>query len=491
MTARTHSAAASRRLAQPAILDEAPAGIDRLRAAVRGTVALPGEAGYELSAAWNLAVQLRPRAVIAAADSQDVVHTIQFAAAYGYRVAVQCTGHGAVAMGGDDVLLIHTGRLDELQIDPQSRLAKLGAGRTWRSVIDAAVRHGLAPNVGSAIDVGVVGFLTGGGIGPLVRTFGVASDWVTAFDVVTGDGELLHVTAEDHEDLFWGLRGGKGTLGIVCAVEIQLTPCAEIYGGALYYDGQDAARMLHRWARWTRDLPEHANTSLALLNLPALPAVPPPLAGRLTVAVRFTSPEPAAVCAPLLADMRTVAAPLIDTVTTRPHTEIGAVHADPTQPQAVSQATTLLHDLPDPAIDALLAIAGPGADSPQTLTELRLLGGAYARPATHPSAFCHRDAAYNLFVTGRLTDANEQRAKEVIGAVAPWATGGMLPNFAAAGDPRTTRHRYDAATLIRLSAVADRYDPGGVLWVGQVIRGFSADPASAHQEPPHPALLKD
>jgi hypothetical protein len=142
--------------------------------------------------------------------------------------------------------------------------------------------------------------------------------------------------------------------------------------------------------------------------------------------------------------MRTIAAPLIDTV------------------------ATLLHDLPDAAIDALLPVAGPAADSPPTLTELRQLGGAYGRPAAHPSAFCYRDAAYNLFVSGRPAEADGQRlaehANEVIAALEPWSTGGMLPNFADAGDPRTTQHRYDAATLIRLSAGADRYDPAGILW---------------------------
>jgi hypothetical protein len=479
MTASRVGEAASdqdERHAMSAAVAQAPAGIDRLRAAVRGTVALPGEAGYELSSSWNLTVQLRPRAVVAAADSEDVVQTVRFAVAHGYRVAVQCTGHGAVSMGGDDLLLIHTGQLDELAIDPETRRARVGAGLSWRSVLDAAARHGLAPNVGSAVDVGVVGFLTGAGIGPLVRTFGVGSDWVTAFDVVTGGGERLHATADHHEELFWGLRGGKGTLGVVCAVEIELTECAEIYGGAMYYDGEDAERVLRRWGRWTRDLPEHANTSIALLNLPALPAVAPALAGRMTVAVRFASAASASVCEPLLTQMREVAAPIMDTVAARLYTEIGAVHADPTEPEKVGQATTLLHELPDAAIDALLAVAGPHTGSPQTLTELRLLGGAYGRPAQHPSAFCHRGAAYSLFVCGRPADASGRRlaehADEVIATVKPWSTGGMLPNFAAAGDPRTTPHRYDAATLVALSTIADRYDPAGVLWAGQVIRGF-------------------
>lgn len=116
----------------------------------------------------------------------------------------------------------------------------MGAGARWQDVLDAATTHGLAPLCGSAPGVGVVGYLTGGGIGPLVRTVGLSSDHVRAFDVVTGEGTLLRATPEENADLFWGLRGGKATLGIVTAVEIALLPISEFYGGAVYFDGDDA-----------------------------------------------------------------------------------------------------------------------------------------------------------------------------------------------------------------------------------------------------------
>jgi hypothetical protein len=379
-------------------------------------------------------------------------------------------------MDGEDVLLIHTGRLDELHVDASARRARVGAGLRWEPVIHAAAHHGLAPIAGSAVDVGVVGFLTGGGIGPLARAFGVSSDWVRGFDVVTGDGELRHVTAREHRELFWGLRGGKGTLGVVCAVEIELVECAEVYGGAMYYHGDDAASVLGGWGRWARELPEHANTSVALLQLPRLASVPSALAGRLTVAVRFTSTEPAAVCEPLVATMRGIATPLLDTVTTIPYTEIAAVHSDPTQPMPSRQATALLNELPDCAIDRLLALTGPRSGSPQTIVELRLLGGAYARPASDPSAVCHRDAYANLTVIGtagrRSVQEIAEHAKAILDALHPWASGGMLPNFAASADQDAIRHRYDDPTLVRLSGLGERYDPAGVFRIGQVVRGF-------------------
>lgn len=306
--------------------------IARLQSRLQGSIAAPGDADYVLATPWNLAVVVAPRAVIAAAGPQDVVETVRAANELGLRVAVQRTGHGALAGIGDDVLLIHTGRMDAVEIDPATGTAQLGAGAIWQQVIDAAAGHGLAPVVGSTPHVSVAGLLSGGGVGPLARTFGLASDRVRAFDVVTGDGQLLHVTPDEYPDLFWGLRGGKATLGIVCGVELELLPLAEVFGGALFFDGDDAAAVLHAWRRWAPTLPEHANSSVALMQLPPLPDVPPPLAGRLTVAVRFTSTEGTAVCDPLLAPIRASAEPILEAIGPMPYTAIGAVHADPVDP---------------------------------------------------------------------------------------------------------------------------------------------------------------
>lgn len=146
---------------------------------------------------------------------------------------------------------------------------------------------GLAGLNGSASDVGIVGFTTGGGVGPLARTHGLASDRVRAFEVVTGEGEVRRATPDEHPDLFFALRGGKGAAGIVTAVEFDLIRLPEFYGGALYFDGEDAPQVISAWRTWAADLPEQANTSFVLLRLPPLDVTPPPLAGRLTIGVRF------------------------------------------------------------------------------------------------------------------------------------------------------------------------------------------------------------
>ena len=442
---------------------------------LNGELALPGDPGYALARPWNVAVAQAPRAVVLAADAHDVAQTVRFANDHNLRVAVQRTGHGAVAIDGDDGLLVHTGRLDAVAVDAAARVARVGAGAIWQQVLDAAAPHGLAPLMGSAPGVGVAGFLSGGGIGPLTRSHGLSSDRVRALDVVTGDGRLLHVTPEEHADLFWGLRGGKGTLGIVCSVELELLPIATVHGGALCFAADDAAAVLRFWATWSAGLPEHANTSAAIMQLPPLPGVPEPLTGKLTLAVRFTSTADAVECERLLAPLRAVATPVLGDVGPLPYTMIGAVHADPVDPLPGHEQSALLSSLTPEAVDALLAAAGPGSGSPQTIVELRLLGGALARPGEHASAFCHRDAAYALLVIGVLAPEIAAlvppHAQGVLAAMEPWSTGGRMPNFSATDDPAVLARCYDEDTRVWLGALAERHDPAGVLRVGQVVRG--------------------
>lgn len=316
-------------------------------------------------------------------------------------------------------------------MDPVARAARVGAGVKWQTVLDAAAPHGLAPLCGSAPGVGVVGYLSGGGIGPLVRSFGLSADHVRAFEMVTGAGQVLRVTPDEHADLFWGLRGGKSMLGIVTAVEIDLLPIAEFYGGAIYFDGAQVADVLRGWQRWSPDLPESVNTSVCIQQLPLLPGIPEPLAGRMTVAVRYTAVGDLAEAQRLLEPIRAVAPSLID------------------------------------AVGVILAACGPGSKSPQTIVELRLLGGELAREPRHPSAFCHRNAAYSLSVIGVLApQAGEVvvgHAAHLVNAMAPWSTGGQMPNFAASADPGRPSRCYNEGALHWLRALATRYDPAAVM----------------------------
>ena len=443
----------------------APAWLAELASAVDGRVATPTDADYPaLTVPWNVAATSTPVAVVAAESAADVTAAVRFADRHDLDVAVQCTGHGAWHYDRP-TLLVHTGLLQELTVDAAAGTARVGAGVRWQQVLDAAAPHGLAGLSGSSPHVGVVGYLTGGGLSPVARTYGYAADHVTAFDVVTGDGELRRATPTQNPALFWGLRGGKGALGIVTAVEFDLLPTATLLGGALYFDGADAAAVLHAWRDWSATLPEQATTSLAVLRLPPLPMVPPPLAGRCTVAVRFAWTGDVAEGRRVLAPMESVAPVVLGGVDVLPFTALGSIHADPVDPMPVHERSTLLHHLDGAGVDALLGGCGPQVDSPQVIVELRQLGGAIARAPRHDSAVCHRDAAFALLVIGiaapPVLQATARDAEAVLAAMTPWRHTGGQPNFGVTTDPRQVARNYDAPTLARLATLVASYDPRG------------------------------
>jgi FAD/FMN-containing dehydrogenase len=448
-----------------------PVPLDELRARVSGVVAERHEPAYqELVTPWNLAVEMRPAAVVVVRSAADVVETVAFARRHGMTVGVQATGHGAIASIAGHLLIV-TRDLDEVTVHAEERWARVGAGVKWLRLIEAATPHGLAPLNGSSSDVGIVGYTTGGGVGPMARTFGLAADRVRAFEVVTGDGELRRTTPELHPDLFFALRGGKGAGGIVTAVEFDLLQVPTFYGGAVYFDGADIPAVIERWRAWSSTLPEQATTSFVILQLPDGPGFPPPLAGRMSIGVRFMWVGDEAEGARLLDEMRAVAPVLIDDAALKPYAAVDSVHSDPVDPLPVVDKGMLLTRLPDEAVRRLLDLAGPGSPSPQVMVEVRQLGGAYAREGQHPSAFAHRAAGYSVLVVGMAPDPRVvPHVHELFTALADWDTGGIWPNFGPPHDEATAQRAYDAVTLARLAEVAERYDPDRVLAAGAFAR---------------------
>ncbi|WP_136045009.1 FAD-binding oxidoreductase [Microbacterium sp. K41] len=348
---------------------------------------------------FNRDITHTPELVVVPQSSSDVTATVTLANRHGLPVQVLGKGHGAQAAVTEGIAIATDG-LAFVEVDPAARTARVGAGATWTDVLDAATPHGLAALCGSAPHVGVVGYLLGGGIGPVARTFGFAADHVRWINVVTADGGLVRADAEFNQDLFWALRGGKGGFGVVVEVEIDLFPLSTLYGGALYYAAEDAAAVLRTFAEWSHDLPDEMTTSVAMLRLPPLPELPEPLRGRFVCAVRIGYVGAADDAEALMAPLREVARPLIDAVGVMPYQEIGRIHADPVNPMPVMEGGILLHGFTAAAADALLAVAGPNADVPLAAVEVRLLGGALARTPEPDNAVGGRGAAYSLHVVG-------------------------------------------------------------------------------------------
>jgi len=439
-------------------------GTATLRHALHGDLLGPADAGFAAACrGFNLAAVHAPDLVVRAAGASDVATAIRWSADAGRSVSVHATGHGSGAPA-DGGVLVDTSRLRRLVVDPARATARVGAGVRWQEVIDAAVPHGLAGLVGSAPAVGVVGYTLGGGMGPMARTFGYAADHVRRIEMASATGDLVTATEDREPELFWALRGGKCDVGIVTSLEFDLMPVAGFYGGAIYFAGTDAPAVLSLFAQWAPTLPDSVTASIALLRLPDAPAVPAPLRDTLSVHVRFVHIGDPARGATLLAPMRAVARPLLDTIAPTGYARIGSVHSDPTEPMPARDDALLLDSLPTAAVDALLDGAGPDADVPLAIVELRHLGGALAREPRVANAVGGRDSAFCLAVIGAyppaLRDAVDGAIGTVLDAVRPWSPGSRPINFqGSATKPQEVRRAWPEATVRRLARVKDGWDP--------------------------------
>lgn len=417
---------------------------------------------------FNLAHPHLPLEVVEPRTAEQVVQVVRDAAAQGVRVHPVGTGHGWThAIEGGVALL--TRRLDVVVVDPGMQVARIGAGATWADVLAAAAPHGLAPLAGSAPGVGAVGYLLGGGLSPLGRSYGWASDFVRSAEMVTGAGELLTVSATSHPDLFAALLGGKHLPGVVTSVELGLVELATVYGGGLFFDAADAESVLTEWAVWSALAPDQVNTSAALLRLPDLDAVPAPLRGRFVVHLRVAVVGDAAAGAALIEPLRKLADPIVDTVAELPVTALGAIHADPDQPIPALEAGALLRDFDVAAAGALLTAAGPETDVPLAVVEIRRLGGRLARAPQRPDSVVGRDAAYGLFVVSApVPELFAGPVPAAVGALAramaPWASGSFQPNFIGSlNQPTALDSSWSPEVRERLERVREHHDPAGVI----------------------------
>jgi FAD/FMN-containing dehydrogenase len=406
----------------------------------------PGDAGWDAARqSWNLAIDQRPDAVVEAAGAEDVQAVLRS----GARVAPQSTGHGSELLPSlEGAVLLKTSGLREVAVG--DGVVRAGAGALAGDVAAAAGEHGLAPLLGLAGGVGVVGLALAGGTGWLSRAYGLTCNSVRAFEVVLASGERLRVDAEHEPELFWALRGG-GSFAVVTAVELEAHPVPEVSAGMLAWPAERAAHVLAQFERWTRDVPESVGAVFRYLSLPDVEGVPEPLRGRRIVAVIAAHLGPEADGRRLVEPLRVDT--LVDTFGPVGPADLVRVAGDPEQPIPTRGDSFLAHELDVDAIAGLIDELDPLG-----VLELRLLGGALARAPRGHGALAKLDAAFSVFAGGAVVDASAaaaitERLGELRARLAPWTAPQALLN---SSDPAQA---FDAATWERLGAVRDAYDP--------------------------------
>lgn len=449
--------------------------VSELTARIEGTVLVPGDDDYDTErSGFDLSVTQRPAVIVAATGTADVISAVRYAHDHGFPVAVQATGHG-ITVPADDAVLITTHGARAVDVDPGTRTARVQAGARWSEVIARAAPFGLAPLSGSAPGVGAVSYTLGGGVGVLGRRWGFSADHVAALEVVDARGVLRRVTEHAHPDLFWALRGGGGNFGVVTAMQIELVELAVIYGGGLFFPGEVAGTVLGALLATAAEAPDELSLSAALMVFPDLPTVPAALRGRFCCHARVTWCGPPDDGEAAIRPLRSVAAPLLDTVRPMPVTDIGTIHNDPTTPRPTNSRSVVAHTVDQRFVDTVLAHAGP--DCPYVI-ELRHLGGALAREPAVPNAVGHRSGVFNVYTPaypaapGSPTAATVRASEgHLVDDLAPWSDGGALVNFLAGAHVSRddVRACYSPDIWARLVEIKTTWDPHNIFRINHNI----------------------
>ena len=434
-----------------------------LPSTLRERVTLPGDPGWDAARrSWNLAVDQNPAAVVEPATPEDVEAVVRFAAQNGLRVAPQATGHGSESLPPlDGALLLKTSTMRKIEVEPDEGIARVEAGARAGEVADAAGEHRLAPVLGLATTVGVVGLALGGGTGWLSRAYGLTANNVKAFEVVTANGERLRADAHTEPELFWALRGGGGRFAIVTAAEFQAHPVADVSAGMLVWPADKAAAVLEQFRRWTLDAPESLGAVFRYLDLPPIDAVPAPLRGRnvaIIAAHLGTEQDGRRLIEPLRASHQSV----LDTFGPVGAADLVRVAGDPEEPLPARGDGFLVRELTDEFVDAVAELIAENALSPLSVLELRLLGGAMARASDDHGALATLNGEMSVFASGAAFDADAataiaDRVEHLRTRLAPWTAPEALLNSSRGGvDPARA---FDDATWERLQRVQDAFDP--------------------------------
>ncbi len=442
---------------------------------LHGEMIRPEDADYEAArAVWHGGYDRHPALIVRCLHVADVIAAVQFAREQKLPLSVRSGGHSLSGHGTNDGgVVIDLSRMKAISIDPTRRTARLEPGLTWHEVSHALQPSGLALTSGDTATVGVGGLLLGGGIGWMVRKYGLACDRVRAVELVTAEGHLLRASASDHRELFWGLRGGGGNFGIATAFEVDLHAGGTILGGAVFYEAGEAERILRAYARIALAAPDELTTQALLMPAPPAPFVPPDKQGTPSVALVFCYAGDIAEGEQVVAPLRALGTPIAEMVAPMPYpalfafTEVAEIRG-----WQHHVRSAFLETLPDEMLHAL-AESACAIISPGTIVQLRVLGGAMSRVPNDATAFAHRDKQAMLLIEhyGPLpADAADlhARTEQVWQAISPYASGVYVNLLGDEGEQRI-HDAYPPATYARLAALKRRYDPQNLFHLNQNI----------------------
>jgi FAD/FMN-containing dehydrogenase len=431
--------------------------VETFKASLRGALLRPGEAGYdEARTIHNGMIDRRPALIARCAGTADVLTAVRFAREHELLLSVRGGGHGmpgyAVCDGG---LMLDLSVLNGIHVDPEQRTVRAGAGVTWGAFDHETQAFGLATTGGVVSSTGIAGLTLGGGHGFLMRRYGLACDNLRSADVVTADGRWLRASAMEHEDLFWGLRGGGGNFGVVTSFEYQLHPVGTMLAGMVIYPLGQAKEFFRLYRDVTSTAPDELGSLVALGTLPDGTQAAVLLAG-------YTGPL--AEGEALLRPLRKFGPPLADQLGPSPYAALQGIseHFNP-RGQRNYLKTNYLTALSDDAIDILVEHYRR-VPAPFSHIVVEHMGGAVSRVDRDATAYNYRDAQYNFLIVGIWPEAAEdvrnlQWVRGLWQAMQPFSTGNIYVNYESDVGVDRVQAAYGVGKYARLVALKNTYDP--------------------------------
>ncbi|MEX2100290.1 MAG: FAD-binding oxidoreductase [Acidimicrobiia bacterium] len=451
--------------------------VDELQASFRGELVRPGDGGYdEHRKVWNGSIDRRPGLIARCAGVADVRHAVRFAREYGLVVAVRGGGHSFPGLSVcDDGMLIDLGPMKGIRVDPEAGTVRAQAGVLLGELDRETQTFGLAVPSGIVTHTGLAGLTLGGGIGWIMRKYGLTIDQLQSVDVITADGEFVKASEDHNADLFWGVRGGGGNFGIVTDFEFRLNPLGPyVVAGPVFWPMEDAPDVLRFYRDWIADCPDELMTIVVQRRAPALPVVPPDLVGKLVVAVVACYAGPVEDGERVVRPLKEFGSPVLDLCQPKPY----LAHQQMFDPSFrhgwwYYVRSCDVAELADDVIDIVVE-HGTRITSPVSSVALWQMGGAVARVGEGATAFNGRQAGFTFNINGNSQaadgfEAERQWARDYWSALAPHHTS-VYVNFLMEEGEERVRQAYGADKYDRLKALKRKYDPTNFFRLNQNIK---------------------
>jgi FAD/FMN-containing dehydrogenase len=457
-------------LATPALND----AIARLRDEIDGALLEPRDDGYEAARVISYGgMDRHPAAIVQVAGVEDIRRVLAVARATGAELAIRSGGHSGAGYGTTEGgLVIDLRRLRSIEVDAATKTAWVETGLTALDVSKAAGEHGLALGFGDTGSVGVGGITTGGGIGYLVRKYGLTIDSVLAADVVTADGELLRADASTNPDLFWAIRGGGGNFGIVTRFQFKLADVARTVGGMLFLPA--TAEIIERWVQLADEAPEELSGIANAMPCPPMPMIDEAWHGKLVLFCIMCFVGDAAAGEEAfrpfreLSKLAGIEKPIADLVKPQAYADMFPPEEGDYHPLAVG-LNLLIDRLEQPTADTIMAQL-EDSDAGMRAVQIRVMGGAMARVPWDATAFAHRNRKLLLNVACFYEDDADKPIRQAwvdetsaaIRRTAGATDSCAYVNFVNDEGPERIHDIYPDETYARLAEIKRRYDPGNL-----------------------------